>query len=474
MYSPDTSSFRCRLSGIVFPLAAALSTACPTVQSPAAEMGNARVLEPESPGIEAEPSAANGEEDNGGVDAGPEDLFFELRLGQKVPLETDPFAEFFEALDQTQIKGSDRLVRVLHYGDSHTAADVLTTAIRRALQTRFGDGGRGFVYLGKPWRSYRPIDVETEARGEWETRRILVGRDPTTLDGRYGLGGVAVDAPKFGGTTSVGTSKKPPFGQQASTLEVFYLKQPGGGRFDIRVDNGRKRSVKTESSHLGTGFFRAEVKNGRHTLEVRVPSKQKVRLFGAVLESKGPGVVYDTLGINGAFFYTSLRWDEALSAEQIERRAPDLMVTMYGANETDAKHLTAASYREDVRQAMSRLLSPAKEASCLMLGPMDRRGPKAGETDPSQSRVDLIIEVQRQVADEIGCAFMDLKEMMGGEGANERWQEKGLAQRDGIHLTIPGYRILGELIAERILDAYDRYVQSPSETDTEGAPRSDP
>ena len=474
MYTRNTYPSRRRLPSAVFLCAAALLTACPSAQSPASETSPKRVSEQEAPELAAEPETANHEEDDGGVDVGPEDLFFALRLGQKVPLETDPLTEFFEVLDRTQEAHSRQLVRVLHYGDSHTAADVLTTAIRRALQTRFGDGGRGFVYLGKPWRSYRPIDVETEARGEWETRRILVGRDPTALDGRYGLGGVAVDAPKYGGATSVGTSKKPPFGQKAEALEVFYLKQPGGGRLDIRVDNGRRRSVKTDAEHLKTGFFRAEVKNGRHTLEARVPPRQKVRLFGAVLESKGPGVVYDTLGINGAFFYTSLRWDEALLAEQIERRAPNLLVTMYGANETDAKHLTAAFYREKVRQVMSRLLSPAKEASCLMLGPMDRRAPKSGEADSSQSRLNLIIEVQRQVADEMGCAFMDLKEMMGGEGANLRWQEKGLAQRDGVHLTIPGYRILGELIAERILDAYDRYEQSPSGADAEGALRSEP
>jgi len=36
-------------------------------------------------------------------------------------------------------------VRILQYGDSHTAGDLGVSVFRRALQARFGDGGRGFA-----------------------------------------------------------------------------------------------------------------------------------------------------------------------------------------------------------------------------------------------------------------------------------------------------------------------------------------
>ena len=143
-----------------------------------------------------------------------------------------------------------------------------------------------------------------------------------------------------------------------------------------------------------------------------------------------------------------------------DKRVMQVHDAITGANETDAKYLTATRYTRRVRQVMTRFLSSAPRASCLMLGPMDRRAPKSGEPDRERTRLDLIIDVQRQVADELDCAFIDLKEMMGGADAHKRWQAKGLAQKDGIHLTIPGYRILGELIAERILDAYDRYAEA--------------
>lgn len=45
-------------------------------------------------------------------------------------------------------------VRILQFGDSHTAADVGTSTLRHLFQARFGDGGRGFVSIGKPWKTY--------------------------------------------------------------------------------------------------------------------------------------------------------------------------------------------------------------------------------------------------------------------------------------------------------------------------------
>ncbi len=46
-------------------------------------------------------------------------------------------------------------VRILQFGDSHTASDMGTAAFRRQLQARFGDGGRGFVSIGQALEDVR-------------------------------------------------------------------------------------------------------------------------------------------------------------------------------------------------------------------------------------------------------------------------------------------------------------------------------
>ncbi|MCP4605603.1 MAG: hypothetical protein GY847_34630 [Proteobacteria bacterium] len=396
------------------------------------------------------------EHEDGGADANLKNIWNEERVGRLVLLAPEPMASFLKALAsiETECEG---LVRILHYGDSHTAADFLSTVLRRALQKRFGDGGRGFVFLGKPWRSYMPKDVETSARGHWETRRILMAAKPERLDGRYGLGGVAVDATKPTSAIRVSTMRGSGFGNRMSSFDIFFMEQPGGGSFTVNLDGKHMKTVKTARRRIGSGFFQLEMDEGIHEVEVKLKGDGKVRLFGAVLESDGPGVVYDTLGINGAFFYTPLRWDASLLEEQVARRDPDLIITMYGANEADSRNLTPLIYARRVKKTLSRLRAGAPNAACLMLGPLDRKMPSPVGDEPTQ--LDWIIDVQNDVADEVGCAFLDMQELMGGPGSHKLWRTRGLAQQDGIHLTVSGYRVLGEMLAKQILDAYERYLE---------------
>lgn len=391
---------------------------------------------------------------DGGVEVDEGAVGDGLGLARIVPLEIEPLAPFFIALARAERVG-DGLVRVMHYGDSHTAADLLTAAIRRALQDRFGDGGRGFVALGRPWKSYKPKDVEiaTSGAADWRAERVLVAVDPATLDGRYGLGGVCTMGSRRGAFVRVATSDAD-YGDEAASFDVYYMVRRGGGSFDVRVDGRKVGTVSTDGDGPRSGFFRADAEPGSHALEVRLRGDGEVRLFGVAVEGRGPGIVYDNLGVNGAFFYTPLRWDAALLAEQIERRSPDLIVTMYGSNEVDSRTITRESYRADVRRVMARFREGAPDASCLLLGPPDRRGrdPRSGAT-----QLAWIIAAQRDVAEEIGCGFVDLQELMGGPGSHGAWERQGLARKDGVHLTARGYRVVGERLAEEIVSAYEEY-----------------
>ena len=372
-----------------------------------------------------------------------------------VPLEIGPMERFFAALARTE-RDALGLVRVVHYGDSHTAADLMTAAIRRALQDRFGDGGRGFIALGRPWKSYRPKDVEIAASsgGDWRAERVLVAVDPAKLDGRYGLGGVCTMGSRRDAFVRVATASGGDYGDEAASFDVYYMVQRGGGSFEVLVDGRPVGTVATNGAGPRSGFFKAGVEPGPHELEVRLRGDGEVRLFGVAIEGRGPGIVYDNLGVNGAFFYTPLRWDGALLAEQIERRSPDLIVAMYGSNEVDSRTIAEESYRADVRRVMTRFREGAPDASCLLLGPPDRKGrdPRAGA-----AQLAWIIEAQRDVADEIGCGFIDLQGLMGGPGSQDAWVRQGLARSDGVHLTARGYRVVGERLAEEIVGAYEEY-----------------
>ncbi|MGB0679708.1 MAG: hypothetical protein ACPGUV_08620, partial [Polyangiales bacterium] len=86
--------------------------------------------------------------------------------------------------------------RLLFYGASHVASDLFTGEIRRRLQARFGDAGRGFVLPVHPWRHYHRAGLKIESnRRRWQAHRVRVH---TAEDDIYGLAGVFVESSKAG------------------------------------------------------------------------------------------------------------------------------------------------------------------------------------------------------------------------------------------------------------------------------------
>src|SRR3989344_5596179 len=81
----------------------------------------------------------------------------------------------FEALRTAEIGQGERPVHILQIGDSHTAGDRITGALRARMQARFGAGGRGVLPPGVPYAGYGPMQVEVTAR-DWPMRTDVLAR----------------------------------------------------------------------------------------------------------------------------------------------------------------------------------------------------------------------------------------------------------------------------------------------------------
>src|SRR5579871_1858210 len=100
---------------------------------------------------------------------------------------------FFERLYRLST-GDTPAVHILHFGDSHTASDDWTGALRDLFQGRFGNGGAGFSMAGYPFRGYRRFDVHGGASKAWDAAGLRTGEG----DGLFGLGGVSISTERAG------------------------------------------------------------------------------------------------------------------------------------------------------------------------------------------------------------------------------------------------------------------------------------
>ena len=370
-----------------------------------------------------------------------------ITKGADIPVE-NAFAlvPFFEQLYRHQRGELPGPLRALHYGDSHVAADELTAAIRDHFQMTFGDGGSGYSLAGRPWNSYRRFDLKSGSTRGWHSDG-LVGR---AGDGAYGLGGVSMS------TNSPHQSVY--LLADAQQFELFYLRQPGGGAVQI-YDNGAPLERLSTGGEWGPSYFHYDAEPGAHKLEAETLDRAPVRLFGWVAENS-TGVTYEPLGINGAQAPMLLNWNEAVLRSNIERRDPALIVLSYGTNEAGGKSWTIESYREMFETLLKRFREAAPAATILVTGPPDRSIRARSRAWVAMDGEDTIVEAQRQAALAQGCAFWDAREKMGGKGSMREWVLAGMAQNDHVHLTLAGYRTIGDAVFRDLMTQYDVFVKA--------------
>jgi lysophospholipase L1-like esterase len=350
-------------------------------------------------------------------------------------------------------------VRILQFGDSHTASDTETVHLRRKLSARFGDGGRGFVALGQPFKGYLQEGIAPQPNVHLDPERGHLDHGVFTGDGRYGLLGISLEGKKKGAIAATRVDAP------TSRFAVGYLEQPKGGSFDVYIDGVKQVHVRTASDDTRVGYTASTVVEGAHSVEARLLGDGPVRLLGLELDRDAVGVSVEALGINGARAQVVDRWDEAVFADALARRRPALLVLSYGTNES-ADEQPVEKHMLALANALGKIRRAVPEAACLLHGPPDRailvermiNGElvKVWETAP---RVIEIIEAERALAKAAGCGFWDALGAIGGPGTMAAWAaaEKPLGREDHVHYTFEGYRVLGEKYGDDLLAAYDRW-----------------
>ena len=361
---------------------------------------------------------------------------------------------FFESLLKTETIGGKTAIS--HYGDSPITNDGITSTVRRRLQLRFGDSGHGFILIAKPWGWYGHTGVTHEAGRGWQSDPMFISRG----DHLYGLGGVSFTSSIAGATAIFGTAEDGEVGRSVSSFDIYYLKQPGGGDFDVEIADSHYTRVATAGDEVRSGFYRVNLEEGHHRMTIKTVGGGEVRLFGVALESGKPGVQYDSLGVNGAFIGLLANYIDAEHwAEQLRHRRPALVIIGYGANESQFESLPMDRYERDTKEAIRRIREAAPEVSIMFVGPMDRGMRGAGGAIVTRPMIPKLISYQRRIAAETGCAFFDTYTAMGGEGTVARWYSARprLMGGDFTHPTAQGAEIVGTLIYEAIIEAHENY-----------------
>jgi lysophospholipase L1-like esterase len=356
---------------------------------------------------------------------------------------------FYTALLRVERLEPGATVRVLHYGDSPTTADLITADMRTLMQQRFGDAGHGAYLIARPWAWYNHRGFEGESSG-WKM-------DPATLraqkDGMYGLAGVS-----FTGSAGAWSRVRIRRADQ-QRIAVTYMAQPGGGTLSIRAGDLSVAEIETNRPDPGTVREEFNLPEETESLEVRVTAG-KARVFSLEFVKQPPGVVYDSLGLNGVWAGVMAHYvNEQHWGERLKEAKPDLVIINYGTNESGFPQYVDSTYERDMRRVVQRVRRALPNTSVLVMSPMDRGARERAGTIGTMPALPRIITIQAKIAAEEGCAFFNTFEAMGGPGTMGKWYmaEPRLVSADFIHPLPAGGRIVATLLYQGLMEGFNQY-----------------
>jgi lysophospholipase L1-like esterase len=355
----------------------------------------------------------------------------------------------FEKMYEQRTRGGQK-ISIVHIGDSHILGNFLTREVRDRLQTAFGDAGRGLVFPYKLAGSNGPKDYLVESNCKWQGASCQKDLDEST---QFGVSGFRLETTHSAGALTFRLSDTATAETKLFTkVTVFQRRTALEYDLIVRDDNTNQTAqLFLEDDYSRTYLFDRPV--GQVTLAVdRHTSQQKtLTIDGISLENELAGVIYHSIGVNGAKYQDFARARHF--AHQAAELNPDLFILSFGTNESQGR--TDPGYmRRTIDNLVSQLQQEAPNALILLTTPADSYLRGRG-FNPNMVDMSAVI---RGYAQEKGFALWDLFNLSGGEKSAQLWKSNGLMSSDSVHYTKLGYAAQGKLLYQSIIKGYNSFI----------------
>lgn len=374
---------------------------------------------------------------------------------------TDPahsLDSFLEELHRLA-SGRDTTIQIVHLGDSHVQAGFYSGEAMRLLQRTFGNAGRGWIAPYKLARDNEPTDYFITSS---KVRNWSVGRcTRRTSDCAWGPGGIGIQADVSGVDFTISIAPNNGAGYEFNQV-ILYRNEgtlpmlPVGE--DERVETVWAKAPYSPGVMVDT--FKLPTKSGELQLYTAVQGRltpaslSSIRncYYGFVLTNGQPGILYHSIGQNGAMFvnYTNEEYIRQLSLLD-----PSLLIVTLGTNETFGANFSTSEFLLQVDRFV-RLVKAYLPFTALVLStPAESyrsvRGRRGKRSYKRNENIDLAARAIKEYAWREGVACFDLYGMTGGANSCEQWLASDHLGRDRIHFNVAGYQEQGKLLYKALL-----------------------
>lgn len=414
---------------------------------------------------------------------------------------------FFQKLLNLE-KEKEGKINIVQIGDSHIQAGHISAMIRKALQETFGNGGFGFSFPYELVRTNGPRNVKYVTNIPWNSSP----NTSSTSDMQIGIGGFGLSTASKNFVLQLSTedmqfnkikilypTKDPEYrlSVTAEPLKITSVVSAGGKKHKIKSGE----SLSTIARKYGVSVAQIKKANNMRNNVIyagktlNIPSKNTVQIAnvkmdenveyvtttsskyfseytsqspinritifpkegfdkytinGFILENDRPGIIYHSIGVNGAHISDYQKY--TLFFEQLSILNPDLIIISLGTNESFAR-MNCNEFVRQMNEFVSKITEQNQNVTVMVTTPppsMFRR-----------SRVNTYVnDYTTTLISQPEYPVWDLYTRMdGANGIRTGGRFSPMIGRDKIHYTQSGYELQGYMFATDLLNAYNNFKE---------------
>lgn len=389
-----------------------------------------------------------------------------LKIDQH-PLLNDPndtMRPFWCLLDSLK-ESNEKVVTIVHLGDSHIQAGFYSGIVMRLFQQKFGNAGRGWIAPFKLIKSNEPADYFWKSNiRTWYGGKVIL-RHPKY---EYGPGGIGAYTKYSKADMSIIITPKNGKGYAFNKALIYR----GTSALKEIPKNSKDFDYRSGKSILASSLLIDTIYSSRLTDTLQLKSmryyKNSKKLiptnkfhnvyYGASLTNGQPGILYHSIGVNGAMY---VNYTRSKYVQQLATLKPQLLIISLGTNESFGRHFYEKEFAGQVTAFLDLVRKYMPNTSILLTSPAECykriRDKHRRRVYVCNANTEKVNHALQTVAKEENTAYWNLFEATGGKGSCSDWYKEGLMARRRIHFQEEGYQIQGYLLYQAIINSYKSY-----------------
>ncbi len=364
------------------------------------------------------------------------------------------YRHVFDLLNNIILKGTGN-INIVHIGDSHIQADYFSGRMRQRLQTFFqgGLGGRGFIFPYTVAKTNNPANFSVKYTGEWQSCRNVDNGNDCDL----GLSGISVTTFDTLSSITIVLNHDDYPKYDFNKVKIFHPIDSTSFSVEIFTSNGKSIEKTKNIIYNDTlGYTMFVLSDYIDTLNLKfVKTKacqNKFVLHGISLETNDPGIIYHSIGVNGAKVKSYLKCN--LFSQHLKALSPDWVIVSLGTNDAYPKYFDSNVFEREYDTLITKIKKAVPHAAILLTVQGDSyRYKKYINHNTLKAR-----QVIYDLAQIHNLAVWDFFTVMGGLNSIALWNEQQLTAHDKLHLSKKGYLLQGNLFFNAFLKKYDQSI----------------